>query len=245
MQSVLIDVKTHELRGKLHLAENYASRPLVFYAGCFTCTMDYLILRRLGDHWASKDISWFSFDFSGLGRSGGRFEETTLESMVRDYRVAHATVSNLVKRPEVLVGHSLGGFLSAVEKTSLGADRLITLAAPADLKGLRRRLNEIDYDENGKGTLVVGPGRFRVKRAFLDSVERALERDVRPRGQKGHLVIHSPEDRVVDYDQGLRLFEEAGEPKAFFEATGMDHLFRDIEKNGTLLKTLDRWILER
>ncbi len=244
MQSVMIDLKDHALRGKLHLAPDYAFRPLVFYAGCFTCTMDYLILRRLGQHWADQGISWFSFDFSGLGRSGGRFEETTLETMVCDYRAAHETVSALVKKPEILVGHSLGGFLSALEKEDLGARRLITLAAPVDLKGLKRRLSEIDYDGRGRGTLVVGPGHFTVRRSFLESVEQAVQEGVKPEGQSDHLVIHSPVDRVVDFDQGVRLHEAASSPKQLWKAEGMDHLFKGIEREKALLDEMDRWIFK-
>jgi len=34
------------------------------------------------------------------------------------------------------------------------------------------------------------------------------------------LFIHSPEDEIVPYEQGRRLFERAGEPKEFLQLNG-------------------------
>jgi fermentation-respiration switch protein FrsA (DUF1100 family) len=36
------------------------------------------------------------------------------------------------------------------------------------------------------------------------------------------LFIHSPEDEIIPYEQGMRLFERASEPKEFLQLTG-DH----------------------
>jgi putative redox protein len=38
------------------------------------------------------------------------------------------------------------------------------------------------------------------------------------------LVLHSPEDTIVDIDHARRIFDAAGYPKAFVSLDGVDHL---------------------
>ncbi|PLX26637.1 hypothetical protein C0583_06400 [Candidatus Parcubacteria bacterium] len=47
------------------------------------------------------------------------------------------------------------------------------------------------------------------------------------------LIIHSPDDEVIVYENGQKLFEQANEPKKFLEISGghNDGMFYANEKN--------------
>src|SRR5258708_38571472 len=59
-------------------------RAFALFAHCFTCTKDVLAARRIASGLAAAGVAGLSFDFTGLGSSGGDFAHNDFSSNVRD-----------------------------------------------------------------------------------------------------------------------------------------------------------------
>ena len=72
-----------QLAGIIEAAEDTPVAYAVF-AHCFTCTKDLKAIVKISRQLAKRSISVLRFDFSGLGGSGGRFEDSNFETNLAD-----------------------------------------------------------------------------------------------------------------------------------------------------------------
>src|SRR5688572_19584912 len=79
------------------------------FAHCFTCTRKSLAAVRISRALTAKGLGVLSFDFTGLGQSGGDFADSTLSGNVRDLVAAAAAMKHVGIPPCLLIGHSFGG----------------------------------------------------------------------------------------------------------------------------------------
>ncbi len=79
----------HELSARLDRPEGPHLATALF-AHCFTCSKDIPAARRIAARLAAMGIAVLRFDFTGLGHSGGEFENTTFSSNVGDLEAAAA-----------------------------------------------------------------------------------------------------------------------------------------------------------
>ena len=88
------------------------------------------------------------FDYSGHGRSGGRFEDGTIGRWLEE---AEAVVDRVCRRPLVLVGSSLGGWMALLLARKLKAEKAVAglvLVAPA--ADFTSRLMEPAFSEEAR-----------------------------------------------------------------------------------------------
>jgi fermentation-respiration switch protein FrsA (DUF1100 family) len=141
------------------------------------------------------------FDYRGYGRSQGSPDEEGT------YRDAEAGWDYLVKglhvRPEkiVIFGRSLGSAVAAEIALRKQAGMLIMESGFTSVPDLGARffphlpVGHISRYQNASISKV---GRIKIPKLF----------------------IHSPDDEIVPYDHGVKLFEQAGEPKEFLRIAG-------------------------
>jgi alpha/beta superfamily hydrolase len=65
-----------------------AARAGALFAHCFTCHSDYRFIRPCRKLLAAQGIAVLRFDFTGLGRSGGRFEDSNFTTNIEDVQAA-------------------------------------------------------------------------------------------------------------------------------------------------------------
>ena len=152
------------------------------------------IFNRLG-------LSVLIFDYRGYGKSTGRPSEDGT------YRDAEAAWRYLVevrkKKPEkiILFGESLGGAVAAEIASRHSAGGLILMSSFTSIPELAGRLYPF--------LPVKLLSKFRY--STIDKIGAITA----PK-----LIIHSPEDEIVPYHHGRKLFERANEPKEFLEISG-------------------------
>ncbi|MDD4024077.1 MAG: alpha/beta hydrolase [Synergistales bacterium] len=142
------------------------------------------------------------FDYRGYGKSGGKPSEEGL------YRDGTAAMEFLLERgyfPDeiIMFGRSLGGAVAArvsMETTPLALILESSFTSLVDMASM--------------------VARFFPVRQLLRS-EYPTE-SILPYMSCPVLVVHSPDDEVIPFSQGLKLYEAAPEPKAFLEIKG-DH----------------------
>ncbi len=219
-----------KLAAHLELPENTVPVAFAIFAHCFTCSKDYKATYHISKTLSEHGIAVLRFDFTGLGESEGAFESTTFSSNVNDLVSAAGFLENQYHRPDILIGHSLGGaaVLRAAGKiTSIKG--VATIAAPSNTKHLARIL-EKRIENNADGTArqaVIGGRRFTISRDLLDDLEKSdMDASISSLG-KSLLVFHSPVDKVVLFENAEMIFSLAKQPKSLISLDKADHLLPD------------------
>jgi len=196
-------------------------------AHCFTCSKQLNAVVNLSRALTREGLAVLRFDFTGLGESGGELEETNFSSNVADLVAAAEFLAGRGMPPMLLVGHSLGGAAAVVAAPQIPSLRAVaTLCAPSDPWHVTNlfRLEGGALGEADEAVVDLGGRPFRVTRPFLEDlkqnrVEQALHRIELPL-----LVLHSPQDQVVEISHAAALFRAARGPRSCISLDGADHL---------------------
>lgn len=106
--------------------------PPVVWCGGFGSDMDSTKAQALADWAAAKGRAYLRFDYSGHGRSEGRFAEGTIGQWYED---AKAAIQALCTEAPIIVGSSMGGWIALLVTRALAGTTLapkgLVLIAPA------------------------------------------------------------------------------------------------------------------
>jgi putative redox protein len=219
----------HQLAARLDLPEGPVLATALF-AHCFTCSKDIPAARRISARLAGAGIAVLRFDFTGLGHSGGEFENTSFATNVEDLVLAAQALADRDMAPALLIGHSLGGaaVLGAARRID-SARAVVTLGAPFDPGHVTHNfggaLERIEQD--GAAEVTLGGRPVRIGKDFVDSVRaERLEGEISAL-KRALLVLHAPRDRIVGIDNAAEIFKAAKHPKSFITLDNADHLVSD------------------
>ncbi|HAM36912.1 MAG TPA: alpha/beta hydrolase [Elusimicrobia bacterium] len=141
------------------------------------------------------------FDYRGYGSSTGR---PTEQGTYQDAEAAYRWLVDEKKiRPEIIVAH----------EESLGGAVALELAARRKVAGLILESTFTSVVEMGRRVYPFLPMGMLVHSRY-DSISK-INKVSAP-----ILVMHSPDDDIVPYDMGRKLYEAAPEPKTFLEMKG-------------------------
>jgi pimeloyl-ACP methyl ester carboxylesterase len=116
-----------------------------------------------------------SYDFAGLGSSGGEFAATTFSSDVDDLVAAARHLTDTMQPPNLLVGHCLGGAAVLVAAARLpGIEAVATVADPADVSHVRHLLGDDVETIRAEGQVSVS-----LRRAFVHDLRGRRRRPLR------------------------------------------------------------------
>jgi putative redox protein len=218
-----------DLAARLDLPAGPA-RAFALFAHCFTCSKDIAAASRIANALTDVGFGVLRFDFTGLGMSGGEFENTNFTSNTDDLVAAADWLRSEHRAPQLLVGHSLGG--SAV--LSVAADipevrAVATIGAPAGtdhVTGIfQSSLDEIAAEGVAEVHLAGRP--FTIRQQFVDDLRNHVITDRVATMKRALLVLHSPIDNTVSVDHAAEIFTAARHPKSFVSLDGADHLLTD------------------
>ena len=212
----------------------------VLMTHCFTCSKDLHTTTRLARAFADAGWIAFSFDFTGLGDSGGEFAESSVSTNVGDLRRAAVAMLQNDIGPCLLLGHSLGGAAAVLAAASLHTvDAVVCIAAPADVHHVRHLL-PADADRHTERLAInIGGRPFELDPQFLTDLD---EHDVLAAARslgRPMLVVEAGADAVVGTDQ-TRALAAAGNAE-LATVDGADHLFSDPEHARQLADIVVDW----
>jgi uncharacterized OsmC-like protein/alpha-beta hydrolase superfamily lysophospholipase len=220
------------------------TRAVALFAHCFTCGKSIRAARHIAEGLKLHGIAVLRFDFTGLGASEGEFANTTFSSNVDDLVAAADHLRQMLQAPAILIGHSLGGaaVLAAAHRIA-EARAVVTIAAPFDpahVVGLfGEKVAEIGDKDEVEVTLAGRP--FRVRRSFLDDINKQNLGERVGGLHKALLIFHSPTDDTVGIDNASHIFMAAKHPKSFISLVGADHLLSRGSDADYVARVISAW----
>ena len=233
--------RDHELAGRLELPAGEA-RARAIFAHCFTCSKDSKAAAYISQCLAARGFAVLRFDFTGLGASGGEFADSTFSSNLDDLVAAADYLKSELGAPDLLIGHSLGGaaVLAAAERIK-DARAVATIGAPFEPQHVSHLIDTKEVKMKGEATVDIGGRPFRIRKDFLDDLERHDPAKTLPHLGKALLVMHSPRDQTVGIDNAAKIFTAAKHPKSFLSLPDADHLLTRAEDAAYAAEVLAAW----
>lgn len=235
----------HELVARLDLPDGPHLATALF-AHCFTCSKDIPAARRIAARLAGAGIAVLRFDFTGLGHSGGEFENTSFTSNIEDLELAARALSDRGMAPGLLIGHSLGGAAVLAAARRIDSVRaVVTIGAPFDpdhvTHNFGNALEKIKVD--GVAEVNLGGRNIRIGKGFVDDVKAEnLGQDIAHLG-RALLVLHAPRDQTVGIENASEIFKTAKHPKSFVTLDNADHLITDPADAEYAAQVIAAWVM--
>jgi hypothetical protein len=171
----------------------------------------------------TKGFQIFLFDYSGFGFSEG---EAARKNVLID---AISAVNYVKNRPEltktklIIYGQSLGGHLSAVvaSKMENEIDALV-------IEGAFSSHDDIAAETAGFLGRILVDEKYSAKQ-YIKTFKKPV------------LIIHSKDDKTIPIKLGRKLFENANQPKEFYEITGC-HICGPLYFSDSIAKKINKMI---
>lgn len=248
-QFVTVGTAPHTRR--LAFRQRAGDGPGVVWLGGFKSDMLSTKAERI-DGWAARHgRAFLRFDYSGHGESEGRFEEGTIGQWLED---SLAVIRQLTVGPQILVGSSMGGWISLLAARAFAAsgetDRLagLVLIAPAvdftealmwrNMPAQARR----DIEETGVWLRQseYAPDPYPVTRALIEDGRRHLLFGQAIRSHCPVHILQGMQDPDVPWAHAMQLVEHlAGDPVAVTLIKDGDHRLSREEDIARLLAAIE------
>ena len=219
----------YRLKGVLHLPT--AERPpVVIGSHGLLSSSESAKQRELAARCTAAGMGYFRFDHRGCGRSQGYFPEvTTLEGRVQDLMAAVKTIRLRTDtgRGCALFGSSMGGAVCLAAAKAVGADALVTVAAPI------RSRSVSPFDGNGPGE------------SDVSGLQLHFDLSETIAGLRHVLVFHGDADRVVPFSHALEIIEKVDSPKRLVRQKNGDHLMSAESHQKTFTRIAVKWFASR
>lgn len=232
------------LAGVLEMPEGETSG-FALFAHCFTCGKDFVPGVRISKGLASKGIATLRIDFSGLGKSGGKFEDASFLTNLDDLLASAAWLDENFQAPKLVIGHSLGGAAALAAAARIDSIRAIaTIGAPFEPGHVTHlfanHLDEIKRD--GKADVQLAGRNFVVGEKFLTDFETHCQNcDLGKLEGIATLIMHSPADDVVPLENAGKIYSALRHPKSFISLAGTDHLLTQANDAEYVASLISLW----
>jgi len=224
----------------------HAEQPICYaiFAHCFTCSKNAKAASRISRQLAQDGISTLRFDFTGLGNSEGDFSNTNFSSNVEDLVSAASALGDKYQMPKLIVGHSLGGtaaLFAASQVRSIQA--AASIGSPFDPAHVTHLFSNDENSNSDDGSVEVhlGGRTFRIKKQFIDDVQKVDQKSVLKSLSKPVAIFHSPQDSVVEIQQAGKIYNALEHPKSFIAVDGADHMLTEQQDAHFVASILSQW----
>jgi putative redox protein len=233
------------LAARIDLPDDSPASACAVFAHCFTCSKDLKAVVNISAALVGEGIGVLRFDFTGLGESEGEFADTSFASNVDDLVAAASFLQREYEAPQILIGHSLGGAAVLQAAAAVPSARAVaTIGAPADPAHVKHllasSLEEIERD--GEAEIELAGRRFRIRKQFLDDLEKTRQAERIRQLRRALLIFHSPVDSIVGVENAAAIFEAARHPKSFISLDRADHLLSDPSDSRYVGEVLAAWV---
>ena len=232
------------LFARLERPANDRIKQYAIFAHCFACNSNLNVVRNISRSLTEQGIAVVRFDFTGLGRSEGEFESTNFSNNVSDLVDVHAFFKENYSAPQLLIGHSFGGTAVMMAAFQLPEVKgVVSIGSPAMPTHIKRLLkyHPDKLEEKQEFEAKVGEQNFKIQKQFIDDLDNS-DLIGRINGlNKAILVMHSPQDSIVEIKNAAELYHNARHPKSFISLDGADHLLSNKEDAVYAADVISSW----
>lgn len=197
------------------------------FAHVFTGSKSLSATRHISRALTLNGIAVLRFDFTGLGESEGDFSDTNFTSNVEDLLAACRFLRDNYKAPNIIIGHSLGGAASVFAASKVDSIKAVaTIGTPSEPEHVTHLLTSKieDIEKTGMADVNIGGQKFTIKKHFLDDLRSKDMYKIVKNLRKALLVLHSPQDTVVEIENAAKIYHAAMHPKSFVTLNDADHM---------------------
>jgi putative redox protein len=238
------NVDGETLVGRLSLPANQHPHNFVLFAHCFTCNKNFTAIRNISRALTAEGFGVLRFDFTGLGESEGEFSDSNFSGNVEDLLEAAKYLEEHYSSPTVIIGHSLGGAAAILAAQKISSIRAIaTIGAPSNPSHVKHIFKDDIETIKEKGTAEVNIGgrNFTIKKQFLDDLKSQSFQKTLKNIDKSILILHSPQDNIVEIKNAEEIYIAAHHPKSFVSLDGADHLLSNPEDASYTGDIIGKW----
>jgi pimeloyl-ACP methyl ester carboxylesterase len=216
-----------KLDAYLDLPENNAPYSYAIFSHCFTCTKELKSIANIDTSLTEAGIAVLRFDYTGIGGSEGDFADSNYSINIEDLVSASEFLGKEFGKPELLIGHSLGGCITIEAAGRINSSKAVTVigtaAEPRLLSIKLKRTKERAFAE-GNAITNIGGANFTFKPQFFEDIENHLLKPFIENLNKPLLIMHSPVDTYSSIENAAIIFQTARYPKSFISLDNIDHL---------------------
>jgi len=237
--------KGFTLAGKIDFPLTKAPYPFALFAHVFTGNKNLKGARHITRALNIAGIAVLRFDFTGLGESEGNFEDTNFSSNVQDLLAASEYLKEHYSAPEIIIGQSLGGAASIFAAKHIKSVKAIaTIGAPCDPEHVMHLLSGSlsEIESTGQSEVKIDGRTFTIKKQFIDDLKAQKIDSVLPDLEKALLVLHSPQDFVVEIENAAHIYHKARHPKSFVTLDGADHMLTNKDDAFYTGQVIASWV---
>jgi putative redox protein len=226
--------------------QNYA-----IFSHCFTCTKELKAIININTSLTDEGISVLRFDYSGIGESEGKFEETNYSMYIEDLISVYDFAKKEFGSIELLIGHSLGGCVTLETAGRINsAKAVVTIGTSAEPSALAIKLKKTKEKAISQGTAIsnIGGVNFIFKSQFFEDLNKHTLKPFISNLNKPLLILHSPIDTYSSIENASIIFQTARHPKSFISLDNTDHLLlkkKDALYTGKLIASWAERYLSR
>lgn len=222
-----VNANGYKLSARLEMPLTKTPDAYAVFAHVFTGSKNLSATRHISRALTLNGIAVLRFDFTGLGDSEGDFSDTNFSSNVEDLLAASKFLTDNYKAPKIIIGHSLGGAASVFAASKLdNIQAVATVGAPSEPEHVTHLLESKieDIERTGLAKVNIGGQIFTIKKQFLDDLRGKDMYKIVKNLDKAILVLHSPQDRVVEIENAAKIYHAAMHPKSFVTLNDADHM---------------------
>jgi len=234
-----------ELSARLELPIGGTPDKFAIFAHCFTCGKNAKAATNISRELTQNGFGVLRFDFTGLGQSEGEFEDTGFVTNIEDIVYAAKFLEEFYASPTLLVGHSLGGTAVLHASAKIESVKAVcTIGAPAEAKHILHIVGHSreEIEKNGEARVSIADRPFTIGQKFFSDLEEQSTATVLDTLRKAILIMHSPQDEVVEIENAAVLYKAAHHPKSFISLNGANHLLTNQEDAVYVSSVLGAWV---
>ena len=243
-----IDIDFENTQGILLAAKlDLPVKPECFaiFSPCFTCTKETLATYRISQYLAKKNIAVLRLDFTGLGESNGDFGNSNFSTQIDDIISASQYLEKHYQKPEVLIGHSMGGTASYAAANQLNNIKaVISIASPSTPSHVLHHFGPaLDQIKNGNDSEFFVAGKaYPIKPQFIENLRLHSFDKTLLQLKKPSLIFHGENDKLVDISHAETLFSQLSQPKSFVSLDTADHILSDRKDSAYVADVIVSWL---
>lgn len=240
-----VNANGYKLSARLELPLTLKPDAYAVFAHVFTGSKSLSATRHISRSLTLNGIAVLRFDFTGLGDSEGDFADTNFTSNVEDLLAACDFLAENYQAPRIIIGHSLGGAASIFAASKVDSVTAVaTVGTPSEPEHVTHLLSSKiqDIEQQGFAEVNIGGQVFTIKKHFLDDLRSKNMYNVISDLGKAILVMHSPQDRIVEIENAAKIYHAAKHPKSFVTLNNADHMLTNKDDAYYVGNVISSWV---